>query len=242
MSQPRPAKRARVGTFDMTNLVGTLTDAVNEGDDNLKRALEQTIFANGPMSSVQYQARLGEPEVESELMRILESPSTEDAHLRDLLQATLERHQYACKSRVKHPRCFQCDSCLSLQHGGVVYKCAVCPQFVLCENCEQKGCHPHPMLHITGTTKVPRFVSATVPDPTNLHCPGVQAVHPETVCDSCQCTPIWGPRFKCCICDSFELCSRCILQAQPSHDRTHAMLKIPTPNMAPDSFAIELED
>eukprot|EP00658_Telonema_sp_P-2_P073389 TRINITY_DN62444_c0_g1_i1.p1 TRINITY_DN62444_c0_g1~~TRINITY_DN62444_c0_g1_i1.p1 ORF type:complete len:244 (+),score=56.82 TRINITY_DN62444_c0_g1_i1:46-732(+) len=212
---------------------------------HLKQALESSIFTAGGLAGGGYKSKLGASTVTSELMRILESPSAEDAVLHSMLHATLERGSRASKGRVSRPRCLQCDSCLSLQHGGAVFKCAVCPHYVLCTACEQQGSHPHPMLYITNGTKVPKFVSATVRESPGMYLSGggQMAVHHDVICDSCNAAPIWGARFKCCVCDNFELCSQCIQQVSPGlHDSTHVFLKIPNPTMLPDSIAIEIDD
>eukprot|EP00656_Telonema_subtile_P025099 TRINITY_DN2721_c0_g1_i1.p1 TRINITY_DN2721_c0_g1~~TRINITY_DN2721_c0_g1_i1.p1 ORF type:complete len:242 (+),score=36.81 TRINITY_DN2721_c0_g1_i1:124-849(+) len=240
MSEQRAPKRARTACFDMSNLVQTLGEALDAGDETLKRALQHKLFHTGEHSSATVKSRLVDPAITSELFRVLESSSAEDALLRNALYTAMER-----PTGVKgtgRPRCFQCDGCLSLQHGETVFKCAVCPQFILCRACEESERHPHPMLCISSSTKLPRFVSATVPNAHSECATGAPVVHPETVCDGCAGAPIWGPRFKCCVCDNFELCEHCVGRNHPMHDGTHVFLKIRTPWMAPDSLAVEVDD
>lgn len=227
----------------MSTLVDNLAEALTDGDENLKQALEQQIFTplQGSIHGAPYKEKLVEPQVTTELMRILESPDPADSVLHDMLRATIERHnERASKGRIAKPRCYQCDGCLTLQHGEAVFKCGVCPNLVLCGKCEPG--HQHPMLYITSNTKVPRFFSATLGGSAAVGGNPAVAVHEGVCCDGCQQVPIWGPRYKCVICDNFELCSRCVLLTHPGHNSSHVLLKISTPSMAPDSFAIEIED
>jgi hypothetical protein len=42
----------------------------------------------------------------------------------------------------------QCNACGVVPIHGPRFKCTVCPNFDLCDACEQKGQHPHPMLKL----------------------------------------------------------------------------------------------
>jgi len=42
----------------------------------------------------------------------------------------------------------QCNTCGVVPIHGPRFKCTVCPNFDLCDACEQKGQHPHPMLKL----------------------------------------------------------------------------------------------
>ena len=48
-----------------------------------------------------------------------------------------------------------CDQCAARNFSGKRFKCLVCPDFDLCEACESKGNHEHPMLQV---------ISADLPD------------------------------------------------------------------------------
>ena len=48
----------------------------------------------------------------------------------------------------------KCDSCGALPLTGCRYRCVICPDFDICENCEDKGVHAeHPMVRFRQATK-----------------------------------------------------------------------------------------
>jgi len=51
-----------------------------------------------------------------------------------------------------------------------------------------------------------------------------QMVHDNIMCDHCKCNPIVGIRFKCTICNDFDLCSDC--EAKEVHPTGHPLMKI----------------
>jgi hypothetical protein len=55
-----------------------------------------------------------------------------------------------------------------------------------------------------------------------------EKVHDSVTCDNCQCCPIIGARYKCCVCCNYDLCSKC--EASGKHDQAHPLLKIPCSN------------
>jgi len=48
-----------------------------------------------------------------------------------------------------------CDKCGMEGIVGIRYKCAVCPDFDLCESCESTSDHPHPFLKIKTIQQTP---------------------------------------------------------------------------------------
>ena len=48
-----------------------------------------------------------------------------------------------------------CDKCGMDGIVGIRYKCAVCPDFDLCESCESTSDHPHPFLKIKTIQQTP---------------------------------------------------------------------------------------
>eukprot|EP01106_Pelomyxa_sp_JSP_P008705 TRINITY_DN2419_c0_g1_i11.p1 TRINITY_DN2419_c0_g1~~TRINITY_DN2419_c0_g1_i11.p1 ORF type:complete len:185 (+),score=53.29 TRINITY_DN2419_c0_g1_i11:34-555(+) len=59
-------------------------------------------------------------------------------------------------------------------------------------------------------------------------------VHSNVVCDSCNKT-IVGDRFKCMVCEDYDLCSACSLK-EGVHNADHKFLKIPFP--IPFAFSV----
>merc|ERR1712013_115616 len=53
-------------------------------------------------------------------------------------------------------------------------------------------------------------------------------IHPGIVCDGCEKTPIVGHRYKCVVCDDFDLCGSC--EAAGCHPG-HNMIRISNPEM-----------
>ena len=82
----RPLKRSR--EVDLAVVRDTLTDAVNRGDAALRAALEEKLcLVQG--SGAALAARLSEPAVITELVRVLEAPMAGDEKLHERLQLTI---------------------------------------------------------------------------------------------------------------------------------------------------------
>ena len=54
------------------------------------------------------------------------------------------------------------------------------------------------------------------------------SIHKGIKCNGCNCNEIVGPRFKCIICQDFNLCSKC--EKNNKHDIDHILLKIYHPD------------
>jgi hypothetical protein len=72
----------------------------------------------------------------------------------------------------------KCDKCLITPIVGVRYKCQICPDYDLCQNCEVLK--PHTVYHI--------FMK--IDEPVNQ----IQ-VHNNVTCDQCKINPIEGMRY-----------------------------------------------
>eukprot|EP01113_Clastostelium_recurvatum_P044791 TRINITY_DN75_c0_g1_i1.p1 TRINITY_DN75_c0_g1~~TRINITY_DN75_c0_g1_i1.p1 ORF type:complete len:496 (+),score=181.84 TRINITY_DN75_c0_g1_i1:97-1584(+) len=57
------------------------------------------------------------------------------------------------------------------------------------------------------------------------------SVHRHVTCDGCKTSPIVGPRFKCKVCDDFDLCASCESKNMTvgTHNPTHTMIKFTQP-------------
>lgn len=51
-----------------------------------------------------------------------------------------------------------CDGCDMSPIQGVRYKCAICEDYDLCADCEEKQMHKHPMLKLTSPEKFEEFI------------------------------------------------------------------------------------
>jgi len=60
-------------------------------------------------------------------------------------------------------------------------------------------------------------------------------VHDRVICDGCKMNPIIGIRYKCGLCQDFDMCSTCESSANAVHDRTHPLVKIRVPRVYPVS-------
>ncbi|KAG8833691.1 hypothetical protein FRC17_010223 [Serendipita sp. 399] len=105
-----------------------------------------------------------------------------------------------------------CDGCGMSPIVGIRYKCAnnEHPNFDLCSACFEGGKHDptHEMILIP----VPRQ---------NL------PVHEGFSCNTCSVFPIVGTRYRCMICDDFDMCSTCFEKKE--HDALHSILMFPVP-------------
>ena len=57
-----------------------------------------------------------------------------------------------------------CDGCEMDPVVGVRYKCAICPDYDLCENCEATTTHDHPFLKIKNKKQTPHKIIAIIDD------------------------------------------------------------------------------
>eukprot|EP00300_Choanocystis_sp_HF-7_P036347 c52191_g1_i1.p1 GENE.c52191_g1_i1~~c52191_g1_i1.p1 ORF type:complete len:446 (+),score=81.42 c52191_g1_i1:38-1339(+) len=74
-------------------------------------------------------------------------------------------------------------------------------------------------------------IELKIQDPETHSAPKQHVFHRGVTCDGCGMKPIAGPRFKCLICQDFDLCSSCESRACQidSHYPSHAMVKMPIP-------------
>ena len=61
-----------------------------------------------------------------------------------------------------------------------------------------------------------------------------KVIHLNISCDGCKVKSIEGIRFKCAICDNYNLCEKCEEKLNESH--AHPFIKIYYPNLAPINF------
>lgn len=66
------------------------------------------------------------------------------------------------------------------------------------------------------------------------------AVHLGILCENCQCSNIIGIRYKCFICENYNLCERCEGYSQSIHGPTHCFLKLRIPETMQEILANNL--
>ena len=112
-----------------------------------------------------------------------------------------------------------CDGCKVTPIRGNRYKCKKCKDFDFCENCYQKNKESHG--HDFKVIAHP-FCRNRLGHKNTKYCQR-GLVHSNVMCDRCGMLPLKGYRFKCSICDNYNLCENC--EEQTNHN--HLFLKIP---------------
>ncbi|KAK9365845.1 hypothetical protein V1509DRAFT_631983 [Lipomyces kononenkoae] len=130
-----------------------------------------------------------------------------------------------------------CDSCDN-QIRGIRYKCVNCPDFDYCGSCFKEASTTHP-----GHS----FVQIAHPSAYFKVANDKRAMHFGIVCDGPLCKDskhcIVGDRYKCAICENYDLCENCEALPNYPHDATHPMIKLKTPlcNLTVDAVEKEPE-
>ena len=116
-----------------------------------------------------------------------------------------------------------CDWC-NERIVGVRYKCFDCPDYDLCHGCYFKDVDAFHVGH--------RFAPLTYPLG-NCSSEVAKAIHTGIKCDGPGCQfkscYIQGARYKCTVCDDFDLCESCEALPVSKHEPSHPLLKIMKP-------------
>lgn len=64
-----------------------------------------------------------------------------------------------------------------------------------------------------------------------------QAVHIGIQCENCKCTNLIGIRYKCFICENYNLCQKCEVYCQSIHSPAHCFLKLRAPETMQEIIA-----
>ena len=115
-----------------------------------------------------------------------------------------------------------CDGCKMNPLRGNRYKCKTCKDFDFCEECylKNKESHGHEFYKIAH----PRCRNR-LGHPNTKYCQR-GLVHSKVMCDGCGMLPLTGWRYKCSICDDYNLCENCEERIGGKH--FHPFLKIVT--------------
>ena len=119
----------------------------------------------------------------------------------------------------------QCNECKKNNITGIRYKCKECKDFNLCEECYKNKSDQHKHKNFEQITK-----SVYIPIQKNVerksmkyHQRGI--MHKGIQCSNCGMLPLLGFRYKCTICDNYNLCENC-QDSGVSVKHNHPMVKI----------------
>ena len=113
-----------------------------------------------------------------------------------------------------------CDGCKVTPLRGNRYKCKKCKNFDFCEDCYKKNKESHG--HDFQIIAHPHCRNR-LGHPNKKYCQrGI--VHSKIMCDGCGMLPLVGWRYKCSICDDYNLCENCEERIGGKHN--HPFIKI----------------
>ena len=116
----------------------------------------------------------------------------------------------------------QCDGCKMNPLRGNRYKCKGCPDFDFCESCYQKNNESHAHAHEFKLIEKPKNTRRMGFKNTKYCQRGI--VHSNVMCDGCGLLPLTGWRYKCAVCDDYDLCENCEERLAVRHN--HPLIKL----------------
>ena len=131
-----------------------------------------------------------------------------------------------------------CDGCGKRPLVGIRYKCAVCPNFDFCENCEKTEAlkHGHPLVRLPHL-KMIKSIKCNLKDSTKKELKENEKIIFENInCNGCGVKSIEGTRYKCAICKNFDYCEKCFNENCEKHD--HPFIKIYNQKMKLESTKV----
>ena len=113
-----------------------------------------------------------------------------------------------------------CDGCKEEPLKGIRYKCKKCDNLDFCEDCYKKNkeSHGHDFIKI----EHPRCRNRLGHPNKDYLNRGI--IHSKVMCDGCGMLPISGWRYKCILCDDYNLCENCEERIGRKH--WHPFLKL----------------
>ena len=139
-------------------------------------------------------------------------------------------------------RTVTCDGCGVHPLVGIRYKCAVCPNFDFCENCEKSHGmeHGHPMVRMPFPHML-RGIKCNLKESTKKSLEKNEKIIFEKInCNGCGMKSIEGTRYKCAICKNFDYCEKCLLANIDKHN--HPFIKLYHQYMQLDSIKVVIMD
>lgn len=130
-----------------------------------------------------------------------------------------------------------CDGCGASPIQGIRWKCAVCPDYDLCEKCNKQGIHKEhnfnkidqPINYRSQCPargqwgRCPATPSNVNNNSTSTNAPSTNEVVHFAICDHCN-SRIRGIRHKCSVCPDYDLCDAC--EKLGVHPKEHSFSKI----------------
>ena len=173
-------------------------DAVREINDLTKLVIEQSNSLIEKINNPQ----------------LLKSQSSDDI----LLRAAPKKDEKKEKPEIHYH--VICDGCKVTPLRGNRYKCKQCKDFDFCEECYKKNKESHG--HDFSVIKHPRCRNR-IGHP-NKDYLNRGHIHSKVMCDGCGMLPITGWRYKCAVCDNYDLCENCEERIGRKHD--HPFIKL----------------
>jgi len=118
-----------------------------------------------------------------------------------------------------------CDGCSRPVVAGVRYRCSMCPNYDLCENCIQPGTCRHDPTHLFYRLEAPSKHSPCTSAHSSYPCVRSRSgeIQRGLHCTACH-GQICGFRYQCTVCTDVNLCEACEMKGV--HDEGHDRLKI----------------
>lgn len=117
-----------------------------------------------------------------------------------------------------------CDFCDKLLDKSLQYKCLDCPNYDICPECFEYRNDIH-YGH--------NFVRIVDRARDTTHYQAAPVIHNSIYCDGINCLTsnqlVVGVRYKCLVCDDYDLCESCEVDPNSGHDQSHPMIKIKVP-------------
>ena len=137
-----------------------------------------------------------------------------------------------------------CDGCGAFPIIGCRFKCAICPNFDYCENCEKKFGkeHSHPLIQISSPDIKLLSIKCQLKEEFKMEKgqEHIDIIHDGIVCDGCNAECIVGSRYKCAVCPNFDYCEKCLKENSSEHK--HPFIKIYHPKMKLSSIKVLVDE
>lgn len=127
----------------------------------------------------------------------------------------------------------KCDGCSCGRIRGDLYVCLECENFELCASCFERRIEPknHKTGHLLVHLRLPNeiFGQPIARDELNLkRLVEIYAAesHDDVTCDGCETKNFVGLRFKCDVCNQYDLCQKCAENqvTTKDHQTTHPLI------------------